>query len=213
MKKLLIFDLDGTLLDTLDDLRNSVNYALKLYNYPERTLEQIRNSVGNGFARLVSTSLPEGAADGEAVLKTARGHYAEHFCVETKPYDGILLLLAQLKAEGHRLAIVSNKPDEMLQSLYRRFFSELVEYAAGEIAGIPRKPQPDPVYGAMAYFGAEKQDTVYIGDSEVDYQTSINSGVKPIIVGWGFRRESELRAAGVDRICADMNQLYDMICE
>lgn len=213
MKKLLIFDLDGTLLDTLDDLRNSVNYALKLYNYPERTLEQIRNSVGNGFARLVSTSLPEGAANGEDVLKNAREYYAEHFCVETKPYDGILPLLGRLKAEGHRLAIVSNKPDEMLQSLYRRFFSELVEYAAGEIVGIPRKPQPDPVYRAMAYFGMEKQDTVYIGDSEVDYQTSINSGVKPIIVGWGFRRESELRAAGVDRICADMNQLYDMICE
>ena len=151
MKKLLIFDLDGTLLDTLDDLKNSVNYSLNKHNFPERSREEIRNSVGNGFAHLVSTSLPCGAGNVDAVLRDARSYYKIHFCEETAPYEGILDMLEKLKAMDYGLAIVSNKPHEMVLSLQQRFFSELIDYAVGEMEGVARKPAPESVFAAMEY--------------------------------------------------------------
>ena len=209
--KLLIFDLDGTLLNTLEDLRNSVNYALKLYNYPERSLEEIRNSVGNGFGKLVRTSLPPDTGDYDNILTAARAHYRENFCVYSHPYDGIPALLKELKAIGYQLAIVSNKPDEMLQALHQKFFASLIPYAAGEIEGIPRKPSPEPVYRAMGYFDVPKEQTVYIGDSEVDFKTALNAGVTPIIVNWGFRTADELGSSGVTDMVENTEQLMKRI--
>lgn len=209
--KLLIFDLDGTLLNTLEDLRNSVNYALKLHNYAERSLEEIRNSVGNGFGKLVGTSLPPEATDYEAVLRDAREHYRENFSVFSRPYKGILSLLEELKNYDYHLAIVSNKPHEMIQSLHQKFFSSIISYAVGEIEGVPRKPSPQPVYCAMKYFGAAKEQTVYIGDSEVDYKTAQNAGVTPIIVNWGFRTPDELRSFGITDPVENVEQLMERI--
>ena len=209
--KLLIFDLDGTLLDTLEDLKNSVNFALRSHNYPERSLEQIRNSVGNGFGRLVSTSLPSYASDYEDVLKTAKTHYRQNFCIFTHPYEGIMPLLDRLNKTGYDLAIVSNKPDEMIQSLHQIFFSSVIPYATGEIEGVPRKPAPQPVYHAMEHFGVRKEQTVYIGDSEVDYETALNAGVQPLIVNWGFRTAAELLLAGITDTVENVTQLMERI--
>ena len=211
MKKLLIFDLDGTLLDTLDDLKDSVNYALNKHNFPERSREEIRNSVGNGFAHLVSTSLPCGAGNVETVLRDARAYYKTHFCEETAPYEGILDMLEKLKAHDYALAIVSNKPNEMVLSLQKRFFSGLIIYAVGEKEGVARKPAPDSVFAAMRHFNASNKDTVYIGDSEVDLETAKNAGIESLIVGWGFRTKQELEAAGVTKILPNAEALYRKI--
>lgn len=210
MKKLLIFDLDGTLLDTLKDLRNSVNFALRKCKYPERSMEEIRHSVGNGFRHLVATSLPA-ASDAEPVLQAARAHYQTHYCEKTIPYEGIMDTLDKLKAMDYTLAIVSNKPDAIVQALHHRFFSGTVSYAAGETVGIPRKPAPDAVFAAMRHFNASKEDTVYIGDSEVDYETAENAGVKSIIVGWGFRTQQELQTVGIPKIIPKTDMLFDEI--
>ena len=211
MKKLLIFDLDGTLLDTLSDLRSSVNYALEKFGFPVRTMEKIRNSVGNGLKFLVSSSLPPSCTDEEVekVLADVRKHYSEHYHDRTRPYDGVLPLLRQLKEEGYPLAIVSNKPDPMVKRLRELFFGKLVSYAAGEIAGIARKPAPDAVYKVMEHFSC--CEAVYIGDSEVDILTGRNAGIPCLCVTWGFRTVEELRSAGAETLCETPEKLYEQI--
>ncbi len=213
MKKLLIFDLDGTLLDTLSDLRSSVNYALRKFGFPTRTMEQIRNSVGNGLKFLVSSSLPSRCAEEkiEAVLAKVRKYYGEHYHDDTRPYEGILPLLQKLKEENYILAIVSNKPDPMVKGLCALFFGDTVSYAAGEIVGIARKPAPDAVDQAIDYFAVDKSDAVYIGDSEVDLLTSRNAGVPCLSVTWGFRSKEELSLAGAEILCETPQELYEQI--
>lgn len=211
MKKLLIFDLDGTLLDTLEDLKNAVNFSLKKFGFPIRTTDQIENSVGNGFKYLVCTSLPRPCDEEtvEAVLAQAREYYKSHFHDVTRPYDGIMPLLERLKREGYPLCIVSNKPDPMVKCLRELFFHDLIGYAVGEIPGINRKPDPEAIYAAMVHFGCT--DAVYIGDSEVDILTARNAGIPCISVSWGFRREAALREAGASVICNTMDDLYTAI--
>ncbi len=213
MKKLLIFDLDGTLLDTLEDLRSSVNFALKKFGFSPRTLEEIRKSVGNGFKILVNTSLPRDCTEevAEAVLAEARAHYQEHYHDRTKPYDGILELLRKLKSEGYPLALVSNKPDPMVKCLHELFFADLISYAAGEIPGVPRKPAPNGVWKAIEAFGYDRSQGIYIGDSEVDVLTAKNSALPCLAVTWGFRTEAELQAAGAEVLCANTEELYESI--
>ena len=207
MKKLLIFDLDGTLLDTLEDLKSAVNFSLKKFGFPQRTTEQIEKSMGNGFRHLVSTSLPDSCGEDtlEAVLSLAREYYREHFHDATCPYEGILPLLEELKRESYPLCIVSNKPHPMVRCLRELFFRDLVAYAVGEIPGIQRKPDPEAIFAAMVHFN--RTDAVYIGDSEVDIRTAENAGIPCISVGWGFRREADLRAAGAITVCATAEEL------
>ncbi len=213
MKKLLIFDLDGTLLDTLADLRFSVNFALKKFGFPLRSTEEIRNSVGNGFKVLVSTSLPRDCSEEicGAVLAEARAYYKEHYHDQTKPYEGILELLHILNAEGYPLALVSNKPDPMVKCLHELFFSDLISYAAGEISGVPRKPAPDGVWRAIDFFGYDRSKAVYIGDSEVDVLTAKNAGLPCFTVTWGFRTKEELLAADAEIMCDSPEELYNAI--
>ena len=202
MTNTILFDLDGTLLNTLEDLKNSVNFALKKFGYSEKTLEQIRASVGNGLRRLIELSVPEGTSSEtvDAVLAAMKLHYQGHCAVKTAPYPGILELLNQLKAAGFRMAIVSNKAAPMTEQLRQKFFAAQVPFAFGESAELRRKPWPDMPLAALKQLGSTAETSVYVGDSEVDVQTAKNAGIPCLSVGWGFRSAQELHEAGVSEI-------------
>lgn len=201
----ILFDLDGTLLDTLQDLADSVNYALRLHGYPERTLPEIRRFIGNGAASLIAQSVPEGA-DSKPVLETFRPYYQAHSQVKTAPYAGILEVLEEIR-QFYPVAIVSNKPDPAVKTLCAHFFPST--YALGEVPGCPRKPAPDMLYKAMDCLGVDR--FVYVGDSEGDVTTAHNAGAQCISVLWGFRDEEELRAAGADYLCRQVSELPELI--
>jgi phosphoglycolate phosphatase len=202
-----LFDLDGTLLDTLQDLADSTNAALRAFGYPERTVEEVRRFVGNGAERLIRLAVPEGA-DPLPVLEAFRVHYQAHCREKTGPYEGIPALLAQV-AQRWPVAIVSNKPDSAVKALCQDYFPGI--YALGESEGCPRKPAPDMVYKAMAALGAERR--VYVGDSEVDILTAKNAGAVCVSVLWGFRDEETLRDAGASCLCDTPRQVLERIEE
>ena len=200
-----LFDLDGTLLDTLQDLADSTNAALRAFGYPERTVEEVRRFVGNGAERLIRLAVPEGA-DPLPVLEAFRVHYQAHCREKTGPYEGIPALLSQV-AQRWPVAIVSNKPDSAVKALCQDYFPGI--YALGESEDCPRKPAPDMVYKAMAALGAER--CVYVGDSEVDILTAKNAGAACVSVLWGFRDEETLRDAGATCLCDTPRQVLERI--
>lgn len=195
-----IFDLDGTLLNTIGDLAASVNYALRVNGLPQHSIDAVRGMVGNGVRLLMERAVPGGAEHPsfDAAFATFRQHYLEHSLDTTRPYDGIPELLAKLKARGCRTAVVSNKFDAATKSLCHHFFSGLIDVAVGEheAEGIRKKPAPDTVREALNQLGATTVDAVYIGDSEVDIPTAANSGLPCISVLWGFRSRDFLLAHG-----------------
>ncbi len=206
----ILFDLDGTLLDTLEDLLDATNYALTLYGYPERTLPELRRFVGNGAENQIRLSLPEGskAEQVREVLAAYKPYYTAHCQIKTRPYAGILEALAVLK-ENYPIAIVSNKPDSAVKKLCADYFPGC--YALGEVPGCPRKPAANMVYKAMEAIGAK--NCVYVGDSEVDVLTAKNAGVKCLSVLWGFRDREDMEAAGGDHFCEKTSQLVEKIEE
>ena len=194
-----IFDLDGTLLNTLDDLAASVNYALRTHGMPERTLDEVRSFVGNGVRLLMERAIPEGSANPrfEETFATFRAYYMEHSLDTTRPYDGIPEMIHALKQRGCRLAVVSNKFYAATQELIRHFFPEItVAIGEHEAEGIRKKPAPDTVFEALRQLGVGKEKAVYVGDSDVDLQTAHNSGLPCISVLWGFRDHDFLLAHG-----------------
>ncbi len=197
----ILFDLDGTLLDTLEDLADAVNYALSHHGYPQRTLEEVRRFVGNGAARLISLSVPEGAPF-EPVLATFQTYYRAHSQIKTRPYPGILEMLEAVRAK-YPVAVVSNKPDPAVKLLCASLFGDI--YALGETAGCPRKPAPDMLHKAMKDLGVDR--CVYVGDSEVDAVTARNTGVPCISVLWGFRTKEDLLEAGATVFCTHPRDL------
>ena len=186
-----IFDLDGTLLDTLADLAASTNYALRTHGMPEHSIDDVRRFVGNGVRKLMERAIPNGEVnpDFEATFATFRDHYMHHSLDTTQPYPGIPEALAELKAKGCRLAVVSNKMMAATVELCRHFFPDTIEVAIGEheAEGIRKKPAPDTVFAALRELGVDKSGAVYVGDSDVDVQTAANSGLPCISVLWGFR--------------------------
>lgn len=184
-----IFDLDGTLLSSLEDLAASTNYALRWAGMPEKTLEEVRMFVGNGVKLLMERAIPDGLQNPrfEEVYAKFREHYLKHNLDRTHPYDGVLELLAELKRRGKKLAIVSNKFYAATQDLAHHFFADTIEVAIGERENIRKKPAPDTVLEALRQLGASKDGAVYIGDSDVDVMTAKNSGLPCISVLWGFR--------------------------
>jgi len=206
----ILFDLDGTLLDTLQDLADSVNYSLELHGYPRRTVKEVRSFVGTGAANLIRLSVPQGA-DYEPVLATYQEYYRTHCTVKTGPYPGILDALEKIRAK-YPVAVVSNKPDGAVKALCADFFGNI--YARGESPDCPRKPAPDMLYKAKEALGVDR--AIYVGDSEVDVITAANAGMPCISVLWGFRDEAEIRANGGIHFCSDparLPQLVDSLAE
>ena len=197
-----VFDLDGTLLDTLGDLRDSVNFTLKKNNLPERTTEEIRSFVGNGIRLLIELSVPENTPVEitDKCFQEFREYYKDHSAILTKPYDDIIDLMKTLKSKGIKIAVVSNKADFAVKTLMEDYFSGLYDCAYGERAGVPRKPEPDGVLDAIREMGSEIENTVYIGDSEVDVITSKNAKLPCIAVTWGFRDKKVLESLNPEYI-------------
>ena len=186
-----IFDLDGTLLDTLGDLAAATNYALRTHGMPEHSMDDVRRFVGNGVRKLMERAISQGTENPEfeATFATFRQYYMQHSLDTTKPYEGIPETLATLKTKGCRLAVVSNKMMAATQELCQHFFPDTIEVAIGEneAEGIRKKPAPDTVFAALQQLGVGKEGAVYVGDSDVDLQTAQNSGLPCISVLWGFR--------------------------
>ena len=195
-----IFDLDGTLLDTLGDLAASVNYALRTHGMPEHSIDDVRRFVGNGVRKLMERAVPDGADNPrfDETFATFRQYYMAHSLDTTRPYESIPETLAALKARGCHLAVVSNKMMAATQTLCHHFFPDTIEVAIGEdeAAGIRRKPAPDTVFAALKALGVGKEDAAYVGDSDVDILTACNAGIPCISVLWGFRDRDFLISHG-----------------
>ena len=207
MRTGILFDLDGTLLDTLEDLHDAVNHVMRQFHYPERTLEEVRLFVGNGARRLMDQAVPEGV-DGKAAFEAFQPWYREHCQIKTRPYDGISEVLENLKKK-YPIAIVSNKPDAAVKALCADYFPGI--YARGESTDCPRKPAPDMVNKAMAEIGVDS--CVYVGDSEVDVITAQNAGVPCLSVLWGFRDRADMEAVGGKNFCEDTYKLAETLEE
>lgn len=213
MKKLAIFDLDGTLLDTLEDLKNSVNYALSANGLPERSLDEVRRFVGNGIRLLIERAVPQGTAAEltDAVFADFKAHYSAHSMDTTAPYAGIAELLAELKSEGRLLGVVSNKADAPAKALIRHYFPDTFDSVVGEREGVRKKPAPDSVLETMSELDCKAEDCVYIGDSDVDFMTAKNAGCDCILVSWGFRSRQQLEVLGADKIADSVDSLVKML--
>ena len=211
--KAVIWDLDGTLLNTLDDLAASVNAALAMNGMPLRSTEEVCAFVGNGIRKLMMRAVPDGEANPafDKALADFTRHYGAHSRDRTRPYDGILETLDRLSAAGVKHAIVSNKIDFAVKALSRAYFGERMCAAIGDDPSRARKPAPDSVLAAMREMGVTAQETVYVGDSDVDVLTARNAGVPCVAVLWGFRDEACLRAAGAGRLARTPDELREII--
>ena len=213
--KAVLFDMDGTLLDTLEDLCDSTNHALRQMGYPPRGLEEIRRFIGNGAEKQIRRAVPEGTSE-EKIMETLaafRAYYQDHCQIKTKVYDGLLDMLSELKEKGVKMAVVSNKPDAAVKKLNREYFGDRLDYAIGPSDGVRCKPYPDMAEEALKALGVEKKDAVFVGDSEVDVQTGLNAGLDVIAVSWGFRSREVVIEAGASKIADDAHQLEKFILE
>jgi phosphoglycolate phosphatase len=208
-----IFDLDGTLLNTLDDIHESVNYSLSWFDFPEQTVEQTRAYVGNGASKLIERSLPQrkDTPNFDEILAFYVKHYNDNSLIKTAPYEGVMDLLRELSEKEYKLAVVSNKPDKTVRFLVRHFFGGLISVAIGEKTGINRKPAPDTVNAAMNELFSFPYECVYVGDSEVDITTAKNAGIDCISVPWGFRSRDFLVESGAKMIANNPSELLKML--
>lgn len=211
--KLVIFDLDGTILDTLEDLALTMNHVLKLHGMPERTDDEIRLFTGNGIRNLIENSAADGTDSKiiDRMFDDFNTYYKEHCYDHTGPYEGISECMDRLKNDGCMIAVVSNKADYAVQALCDRFFPGEFDFAVGEKEGVRRKPCPDSVLHVLEKLSVEKGQSVYIGDSEVDIKTAANAGIDEIAVTWGFRDRDYLRECGADVIAEDTEELYELL--
>ena len=213
--KAVLFDMDGTLLDTLEDLCDSTNHALAQMGYPLRGIEEIRRFIGNGAEKQIRRAVPEGTSEGKIMetLAAFRAYSQDHCQIKTKVYDGLLDVLSELKEKGVKMAVVSNKPDAAVKKLSREYFGDRLDYAIGPSDGVRCKPYPDMAEEALKALGVEKKDAVFVGDSEVDVQTGLNAGLDVIAVSWGFRSREVVIEAGAKMIADDASELEKLILE
>lgn len=210
-----LFDLDGTLLNTLEDLTTATNYALRENGFAERSLGEVRGFVGNGLALLARRALPEAKRDDDSaalrVLEALKAYYADHNSVFTAPYDGIIDMLKALRAGGIKLAVVSNKNDPNVRALCERYFGGLLDGSMGEREGARRKPAPDMPLNMLAELGGSAEQALYVGDSGVDIETARNAGMDCAVVSWGFWDKERLTDAGAERLFDSAEELTRFI--
>ena len=215
MIKAAIFDLDGTLLNTLEDVVNACNYALKRCNFKTHSIEEYKVFVGDGRSKLIERIVPDEYKGNDEVknkvLRLFDEYYSGHMLDMTKPYEGICEMLKSLKEKGVKLAVVSNKPDEFVGGIVKKYFGDTFEIVHGQRTNYPVKPDPTTVYEVIESFGIKLNESIYVGDSNVDIYTAKNAKVKSIGVAWGFRGEEELREAGADYIVYDSNEITELI--
>ena len=209
----IVFDCDGTLLDTLTDLRNAVNYVLRAHDLPERSVPEVKAALGNGVAHLMRQSLPDSISEAEfnTYLDEFKAYYGEHLQDYTAPYPGMLDVLDTLRAKGYKLAIVSNKIQEGITPLNKEYFGDRLPVAIGERPGLQRKPAPDMVLQALKELNSTPDESIYVGDSEVDVATAENSGLLCIGVTWGFREESLHQELGVTHIARKAEDILGIV--
>ncbi len=208
-----IFDLDGTLLDTLDDLTASTNAAVESFGIPPYTRDQVSSFVGNGIRNLMRRAVPGGEENPEfeQAFSRFKAHYGVHCMDRTRAYPGIPEMLRELKADGYRTGIVSNKADFAVKKLKDAYFDGLVDTAVGEREGVQRKPAPDTLFQVLKELGVPRERAVYVGDSDVDLHTAANAGMDCIAVTWGFRTEEFLKEQGADRLAKDAGELRNYL--
>ena len=208
-----IFDLDGTLTDTLQDLCDSTNYALRQMGWPERSLAEVRCFVGNGVRKLIERAVPEFISnkDFEQCFSIFQAYYLEHCQDTTCLYEGVAEMLCDIHSQGYKTAIVSNKLQAGVDELYQAYFRDVVDVAIGEREGVRRKPAPDMVCLALRELGMNKDEAVYVGDSEVDVETARNSGLPCISVLWGFRDRDQLVEAGATTFIHHPRELLEIL--
>lgn len=213
--RLAVFDMDGTILNTLGDISASVNFALRAEHMPERTMAEIRSFAGNGVRRLIELSVPSDASQEacERVYNAFAEHYRLHCADATAPYSGIVDLLSRLRAKGMHTAVVSNKPDDAVKALCARYFNGLFDEAVGVCAGVRPKPCPDAVCGVLDELHIERAEAVYIGDTEVDAATAENAGLDFIAVDWGFRERPLLEKQRAQLIASTAGELFDALTQ
>lgn len=214
MIKAIIFDMDGTILDTIKDIAGAVNYILEKYEKPVRTVDEVKSFVGNGLRRTLELSLGDMENKDEfidSIFTEFTEYYKVHSSDNTKPYDGIVDAIRILKEKGYKTAVVSNKRQEAVEELCVKFYEGLFDIAIGEQDGLKRKPDPAMVNKALDYLGVTKEEAVYIGDSEVDIKTAVNSGLKGIYVSWGFRGAKLLMENGAKVVVANPEELLKVI--
>lgn len=214
MKKAVIFDLDGTLLNTIDDLGDSVNYVLKKHNYPTFSIEEYKYKVGNGMRKLIERSLPENKLNDETieqVLAEFMAYYSEHKMDKTAPYDNIEQLLKTLKQKGVKTAVVTNKAHISAKPLMDEVFPDLFDAVIGQKEGVPTKPDPTSVFAVLKELGVSADECLYLGDSGVDMQTAKNAGIFGIGVLWGFRKADELIENGAKKLIGKPQELLELL--
>ena len=210
-----LFDMDGTVLDTLGDLANAVNHTLRAFGMPEHSRRECAGFLGNGAAWLIAHAVPAGTGEEKTaeVLAAYKPWYDSHCAIETAPYPGVTGMMEKLKAAGVRQAVISNKQDSAVRLLAEQHFPGLLEIAVGESARVRRKPNPDAVLEALRHMGVSPEDAIYVGDTEVDVQTAENAGLACAVVGWGFRTEEELREVWTGRIFQSAGELCAWLLE
>ena len=213
--KAVLFDMDGTVLDTLGDLANAVNHVLGEFGMPLHSRAEIATYLGNGAGWLIAHAVPEGTDEAlvREVLRVYQPWYDAHCAILTAPYPGIPEMMARLRDAGVKQAVISNKQDSAVRLLAAEHFPGLLEAAVGESPSVRRKPNPDAVLAALRAMGIDRADAVYVGDTEVDLETAKNAGLDCAIVGWGFRTEEALKAAGAERIFRTADELRDWLLE
>ncbi len=213
--KLALFDMDGTILDTLEDLTDATNVIMEQYGYPTHGIDAVRSFVGNGLRKLIERATPaDTAADKiDAMLADFKVYYADHCADKTHPYDGVREMIARLRDKGILTAVVSNKVDEGVQELVKEYFPGLFDLAVGERPDVKPKPAPDMVFSALERMGVDIREAVFIGDSDVDLKTAQNAGIDGIFVDWGFRTPEVLRSLGAEIVVSTPGQVEALILQ
>ena len=211
--KAVLFDMDGTVLNTLGDLAAAVNHTLREFSMPERSIAEVAAALGNGAAYLIAHTVPDGTPKEltDKVLAAYAPYYDAHCDILTAPYDGIVPLMQKLRGRGVKLAVISNKQDTAVKPLAEKYFPGLLEIAVGESAEVRRKPNPDAVLAALRHIGVEREDAIYVGDTEVDLQTARNAGMECASVDWGFRTREQLVEIGAEHIFGTVQELEEYL--
>ena len=211
--KAVLFDMDGTVLDTLGDLAAAVNHTLREFSMPERSIAEVAAALSNGAAYLIAHTVPAGTPKEltDKVLAAYALYYDAHCDILTGPYDGIVPLMEKLRDKGVKLAVISNKQDTAVKPLAEKYFPGLLEIAVGESAEVRRKPNPDAVLAALRHIGVEREDAIYVGDTEVDLQTARNAGMECASVDWGFRTREQLVEIGAEHIFDTVQELEEYL--